>query len=259
MARRLSDDVVTARMVELRNLRRLHAHDRKQIAELKAELATVKAENMQLKQVVATLQIQMAELQAMVFGKKKRPPMGGTPIAPPAKQPRSPDSYRRPLPPAHAVTTEMALPLPAACTCGGSFDSTSITTHERYEEDMPLPGLTPDYQAHLVTKYVIERGVCLACGKAATGGGKDLGGAQVALGPNVRLLVCHLIAVVGMSYSQTSGLLLALYGLAVTDGELANMLRTQHIAWTPSYNQLQADIRAAPVVHADETPWPIQD
>lgn len=37
------------------------------------------------------------------------------------------------------------------------------------------------------------------------------------------------------------------------------MLRKQHIAWLPQYNQLKSDIRAAPVVHADETPWPIQD
>jgi transposase len=28
--------------------------------------------------------------------------------------------------------------------------------------------------------------------------------------------------------------------------------------WLPAYNQLKTDIRAAPIVHADETPWPIQ-
>lgn len=261
--RKLSDDVIAARMVELRNLRKLHAHDRKQIVEFKAENKAIRAENVELCQMVATLQIQVAELQAMVFGKKKRPPMGGTPIgselASSVPQLRTKDSYRRPIPPASAVTTEVALPLPAACACGGSFAPEKKTVHERYEEDIPLPELTPNYQAKLVTKYQIERGVCLACGKATVGGKKDLGGAQVALGNSVRLLVCHLISVVGMSYSQVTGLLLALYGLHVTDGELANMLRTQHIAWAPSYNQLQANIRAAPVVHADETPWPIQD
>ncbi len=208
--------------------------------------------------------IRIAELEAMVFGKKKRPPLGGTPIGTDdqmsvPKQPRSKDSYHRPLPPASSVTQEVAVPLPAACACGGSFDPASTTTHIRYEEDIPLPELTPNYQAHLVTKYCIERGRCLACGKAATGGGKDLGGARVGLGPNVRLLVCHLISLVGMSYSQVAGLLLALYSLRVTDGEIANMLRMQHISWLPKYNQLQANIRDAPVVHADETPWPIQD
>jgi transposase len=250
-------------MVELRNLRSLHAHDRKQITELRTDNQELRQLLTQALEQNKTQAIQIAELQTMVFGKKKRPPMGGTPIGADltaeAKKVRSKDSYRRPIPPASAVTKEVALPLPTVCACGGSFDLVTISTHERYEEDIPLPELTPGYQAKLVTKYVIVRGVCLKCGKATVAEGKDLGGAQVSLGPNVRLLVCHLISVVGMSYSQVANLILSLYGLHVTDGEIANMLRKQHIAWTPSYNQLKADIRAAPVVHGDETPWPIQD
>lgn len=261
MARRLSDDVVVARMVELRNLRMLHANDQKRIVALETDNKALRAENTELRQMVATLQIQVAELQTMVFGKKKRPPMGGTPIGTGlttvAKQGRSTDSYRRPIPPASAITSEVVVPLPERCHCGGNFDPNRTATYERYEEDIPLPGLTPGYQPHMVAKYLIERGICLACGKATSG--KDLGGAQVSLGPNARLLVAHLIAGVGMSYSQVAKLILSLYGLSVTDGEIANMLRKQHVAWTPSYNQLKADIRAAPVVHGDETPWPIQD
>jgi transposase len=263
MTRKLSDDVVATRMVELRNLRTLHAHDRKQIVELKTENKEIRAENVELRQMVATLQIQVAELQTMVFGRKKRPPMGGTPIgADPtaeAKKGRSKDSYRRPIPPASAITEEVAVLLPVVCACGGSFDVRRTVIHERYVEDIPLPELTLNYVSHLVTKHTIERGICLKCGKATVGGGKDLGGARVSLGSNVRLLVAHLIAGVGMSYSQVTNLLLSLYGLHVTDGEIANMLRKQHVAWTPSYNQLKADIRSSPIVHVDETPWPIQD
>lgn len=261
--KKLTDAEVANRMVELRNLRTLHAHDRKQIALLKAEVRQLKQEKADdrayFEALIQKQAIQIAELQTMVFGKQKRP-MGGTPIEPEltvsTKPPRAQSSYRRPLPPASAVTAEVAVPLPEACACGGSFDPGGRTTHLRYEEDIPLPELTSGYQPHLVTKYVIERGACTNCGKIASG--KDLGGAQVSLGPNVRLLVAHLIASIGMSYSQVVNLLLSLYGLHVTDGEIANMLRKQHIAWTPLYNQLQNDIRAAPVVHVDETPWPIQ-
>ncbi|MGH7928716.1 MAG: IS66 family transposase [Candidatus Binatia bacterium] len=49
-----------------------------------------------------------------------------------------------------------------------------------------------------------------------------------------------------------------LYGIVVSKGELAGMLQSQHTAWLPEYNHLRANIRAAPVVHVDETPWPIQ-
>ena len=261
---KLSDDVVVARMVELRNLRRLHAHDRKQIVALKAEIRQLKQEKADdrayFEALIAKQAIQIAELQTMVFGRKKRPPTGGTPVLPAmssvSKPARSKDSYRRPTPPASAMTTEVVIPLPAHCACGGSFESGTISTHERYEEDVPLPELTPEYTPHLVTKYLIERGECLACGKATSG--KDLGGQAVTLGPNVRLLVAHLVSVVGLSYAQTTTLLLSLYGLVISKAEIAGILQNKHEAWLPTYNQLKADIRAAPVVHVDETPWKIQ-
>jgi transposase len=262
--KKLTDTEVVARMVELRNLRSLHAHDRKQIAALKLRVKTLEQEKADDRAYFETLiqkqAVQIAELQTMVFGKKKRPPTGkAVPVLPlPVPTPRTKGSYRRPLPPASAITAEVAVPLPAACSCGGSFDSTKTTIHERYAEDIPLPGLTPDYQSHLVTKYVIERGSCLACGKAATGGSRDLGGQTVTLGPNVRLFVTHLVGLVGMSYAQVTNLLLSLYDLTISDGEVAGILQEKHAAWLPAYSQLKADIRAAPVRHYDETPWAIQ-
>jgi transposase len=61
-----------------------------------------------------------------------------------------------------------------------------------------------------------------------------------------------------MSYSQVQHLFMSLYGLDISDGEIAGILARQSRRWQPSYQQLAAEIRGAPVVHADETPWPIQ-
>jgi transposase len=262
---KLSDSQIQQKLQEGRNYKRLYG-------ELKVRFDELAAEHRQCSQLLAdqqavieTLKIQIAELQTMVFGKKKRPPMGGTPIGADQvalgtpKQPRTKDSYRRPVPPATAITTEVAVPLPGVCVCGGNFDPSSVTTHERYEEDIPLPELTPGYNAKLVTKYVITKGICNRCGKATVGNNTDLGGAQVSLGPNIRLLVVHLVSVGGMSYAQVVNLCLSLYGLHITDGEISNILSKQHQKWLPAYDQLKTDIRAAPVVHGDETPWPIQD
>jgi hypothetical protein len=260
MTKKLSDSVIAARMVELHNLRRLHTHDRQQITELKKE-------NQQLRQLVAeqqtiieTLKIQIAELQTMVFGKKKQPPTGGTPVVSifntPTKKLRNKASYRRPVPPVSAVTNEIFIPLPDSCACGGSFIKETITTHERYEEDIPLPNLTKDYVSRIVTKYVVQRGICSQCGKVTSA--KDLGGQTVTLGSNVRLLICHLVTVMGMSYTQVANLLVSLYGITVSDGEIASILATKHQTWSPAYQKLQADIRSAPIVHVDETPWSIQ-
>src|SRR5260370_37343798 len=109
-------------------------------------------------------------------------------------------SYRRPIPPAAAITTEVVVPLPKTCACGGDFDPDAVTTHYRYQEDIPLPELTPGYRPHLVTKYVIARGVCRKCGKAASG--KDLGGQAVPPGPSIRLRIVHLVRLVGMCHAQ---------------------------------------------------------
>lgn len=256
--KKLTDQEVATRMVELRNLRRLHARDRQQIAELKAENKELRALVVAQETRLNTQAIQIAELQTMVFGKKKKPPTGTVVpvLSRSPKQSRSGASYRRPIPPVTAITAEVAALLPETCACGGSFDPSSITVHHRYQEDVPLPDLTPGYIPHLVTKYQVERGVCLACGKATSS--KDLGGAEVSLGSNVRLLVTHLIAGVGLSYAQTTNLILSLYGLVVSDGEIARILQKQHETWLPAYNQLKAAIRAAPVRHYDETPWAIQ-
>jgi hypothetical protein len=264
--RRLSDTVIAARMVELRNLRRLHVRDRAQIAALKADNKALRAEVTELRQLLAEAQthiqnqaIQIAELQTMVFGKRKRRPPDGTVVLALPTEPlpvRRAASYRRPLPPVTSITSEIEVPLPEHCACGGSFDPASVTVHERYAEDIPLPGLTPDYQPHLVTKYVVARGVCDHCGKAYAG--RDLGGQVVTLGSNVRLLVSHLVSMAGLSYAQVANLLFALYGLHVSDGEVAGLLQRQYRQWLPAYHRLAKAIRASPVHHYDESPWAIQ-
>lgn len=253
--KKLSDTEIKRRLVSLTNLERLHANDQLTKAKLRAENKQLKAENQALKDRVATLEIQIAELQAMVFGKKKKPPTGhyAPDLPKPVPKPRNKNSFRRPLPPASAITAEEVIPLPETCTCGGMFKN--VTIYERFEEDIPLPGLTKDYQAHPVTKYVIERGVCSQCDKATAS--RDLGGQAVSLGPNIRLLICHLVTFTGLSYAQVTHLCNSLYGIAVSDGEIANILATRHKDWTAAYEKLKADTRASPVKHFDETPWKI--
>ena len=252
---KLSEDEVSQRLLRLRNLELLHVKDQQTKAKLRADNKQLKAENQELRDAVETLKLQVAELQTMVFGRKRKPPTGHfVPDVPkPAAQARSESSYRRPIPPAHVITSEKPVALPETCQCGGSFYE--ITIHERFEEDIPLPELTDDYQAHLVTKYEIERGKCSSCGKITAG--MDLGGQKVTLGPNIRLLICHLVTVVGLSYAQIIHLVSSLYGLHVTDGDIANTLTKQHKAWVPTYEKLKANTRASPVKHYDETPWKI--
>jgi transposase len=254
---KLSEIEINLRLTRLRNLERMYRASREREAIKDARIAELELIAASQQAQIDTLRIQLAELQTMVFGKNRRPPTsaGGAPQKPTAKPkpPRTAGSYRRPTPPDSAVTHTELNPVSDGCSCGGQL--TNITKHERFVQDIPLPDLTAGYQPVLVTKYVVERGICARCGRATSG--RDLGGAVVALGSNVRLLVCHLVSTAGMSYSQVQHLFMSLYGLDVSDGEIAGILSMQSKQWQPSYQQLAADVRGAPVVHADETPWPI--
>lgn len=256
---KLSQAIIQQRLTRLRNLERMYAASKGREAVKDARITELVAIVASQQLQIDTLRIQLAELQAMVFGKKRRPPTGtaGTPPPSPAfvpKPPRTQGSYRRPLPPASAITATQAVPVAACDHCGGQLGE--LSTHERYVEDIPLPDLTANYQPKLTTKYLVSRGICVSCGKATSG--RNLGGAVVGLGSNIRLLVCHLVSVVGMSYDQVIQLLRTLYQVVISDGEIAGILSSQHQQWLPAYAQLKANIQASSVVNADETPWPIR-
>jgi transposase len=266
MAKKLSPAIIKKRMQTLHNLQHLYAIARDRMDRLE-EIIKLQDQQIDRQEEVDRLRdeliesqaIRIAELEAMIFGKKKKPPIGtppkdqGKPTTTP-KSPRTKDSFKRSIPAAETVTETIPVPVDH-CACGGQL--TDITTHERFIEDIPLSNLTANYNSRLVTKYLVQRGICAKCGKVTAG--QDLGGSNVSLGPNVRLLVTHLIAGLGMSYSQVASLLLSLYGLTMTDSEIARILQKQHQQWQPTYQQLLSDIRGSPVVHADETSWPIQD
>ncbi|MHB1640242.1 MAG: IS66 family transposase, partial [Candidatus Dormibacteria bacterium] len=213
----------------------------------------------ELQKSTQTQAIRIAELESMVFGKKKRkaPPSDGPSGdggSTHTSTPRGHESYRRAVPPDEAVTYTVERSV-SGCGCGGTL--VDVTVHDRYIEDIPLPDLTEGYIAKLVTKFRVERGMCGQCGKPSSG--MELGGQAVTVGPNVRLLVAHLISVLGMSYAGVRGLLLSLYRVQVSDGEIAAILKAKQRDWSETAQQLKADIQASPVVHLDETPWPIQD
>jgi len=180
---KLSDQQIKLRLQEGRNYKRLYTDLKVQFDEVVKEHKQCPKLLVEQQEAIETLKIQIAELQTMVFGRKKKPPTGHylPDVLKLEVMARDKNSYRRPLPPASAVTHEEPVLLPETCSCGGKFKE--VTTHDRYLEDIPLPDLTEDYQAHLITKYVIERGVCSNCGKAIAG--RDLGGQTVCPTPHI--------------------------------------------------------------------------
>lgn len=254
---KLTDEQIKQKLTEGRNYKRLYF-------ELKDKYDQVVAENKQLKlllaeqkayfeQLIETQAARITELETMVFGRKSS---GGQKVKEKTlvpKQPRGNDSYRRPVPPASAITTEEYHGITDCHRCGHELTAKEEAT--RYQEDIVLAALNPDVPHKTVAKHTVERGWCSRCGQYSSA--RDLRGQVVTIGPVVRSLIVYLVVQADQTYSQTQDLLWQLYRFPVTDGEIANILAGRRKSYLPAYERLKTNVRAGPA-HMDETGNPIQ-
>jgi transposase len=254
---KLSDEQIKQKLTEGRNYKRLYFELKAMFDEERAEKKQLKAELAELKVLFSkTVELQQArieELETMVFGRR---PSGGTPTkTEPAKTKvsRKPTSYRRPLPPASAITGEEYHGITDCHRCGQTL--TAKDEAIRYEEDVMLAALSPKVPYKTVDRHTIERGWCTKCGQYSSA--RDLRGQVVTIGPVVRSLITYLVVQADQTYAQTQDLLWQLYRFPVTTGEIANILAGRRETYLPKYEQLKTSVRAGPA-HLDETSCPIQ-
>lgn len=252
---KLTDEQIKQKLTEGRNYKRLYFELKDKFDDAQAEIKQLKADNAELKryftELVETQAARITELETMVFGRK---PGGGKPVkAELARVPRKPESYRRPLPPAHAITSEEHHGITDCHRCGHTLADKDEAI--RYEEDIVLAALSPEVPHQTVTKHTVERGWCSKCGQYSSA--KDLRGQIVTLGPVVRSLIVYLVVQADQTYAQTQDLLWQLYRFSVTDGEITNILAARRKAYLPAYEQLKTNVRAGPA-HMDETHYGIQ-
>lgn len=253
---KLSEQQIKQKLTEGRNYKRLYF-------ELKDKFDVVVAQNKQLKaqlveqkaafeSIIEAQNARISELETMVFGRK--PKGGKTTLAKvTTKVPRSANSYRRPIPPTSAITSEEHYSISDCHRCGHELTDKDGAT--RYEEDIVLAALSPEVPHKTVTKQTIERGWYSQCGQWSSA--KDLRGQVVTIGPVVRSLIVYLIIQADQTYAQAQDLLWQLYRFAVTDGEITNILAAKRNTYLPAYEQLKTNVRAGPA-HMDETSNPIQ-
>lgn len=262
MPKVLSQTEIDQRLVRLRNLEKLHTKDqvikrqlRQQVKDLQQQL---EAQEAHFEKIAEDQAVRIAELEKMVFGSK---PKGGSGLTPAShidtavkkKAKRSKDSYRRPIPPASAITAEERYTIDSCSHCSNALGDKIEAV--RYCEDIILPALDQSTSLKTVTKQIIERGWCSTCGNYQSA--KDLRGQEVTLGPNIRTLVVYLCTQADQTYSQTQGLINQLYGIYITSSEITNILQKYSNKLLPKYQKLLDRVRAGPA-HLDETSWPIQ-
>ena len=139
----------------------------------------------------------------------------------------------------------------SACPhCGGAVHD--VKPVEQYIEDIP------PVRVH-VTRLVTHTGRCRRCGEVRSRHPMQVsladGCAKVQLGPRVLAFVADLKHTAGLSFWKICGVLSEMFGLTVSPGGLSHALARLADRVRPTYDLLCQEIRAGPVVHADETGW----
>jgi len=253
---RLSDNEIKARMVELRNLRKLHAGARARVVVLEKEnkllkerVAVLEATVESQTRIITDLKLQLEELRTIVFGKKWKKEENydiddDTPSST-TSEPRSVESYKRSIPKEEDVTETKSHPIDTCIHCGEAIYEKENITY--FVEDIPLP------QKKVVVKHVVEKGYCEICNRWMTA--EPLPPATVTFGPNVKRYVTYLSVVCRQSYGQIQEILNHTYKFDISQGEIAKILNNEGERMRPEYERLKAKIRGEPSIHLDETGW----
>ena len=255
---KLSSAVINTRMQEWRNLKVLHAKQNVRIAKLEAENKALRAENkilraenVQLKSDVQSLKLQMEELRTIVFGKKKKQRSAEDEedlpsLTPNVGQPRTSDSYHRPLPKQSDITKRERHELPA---CPKGHALTNRTTRTFYIHDIPAV-VTPE-----ITEQSIETGYCAVCKKQMSA--RAFPFAAVTFGPHIKRFVATLSTVHRLSHPQIQVLLKLHYQTDVSDGEVAKMIATEAEKLRPEHERLKSAIQISEIRQIDESSWQV--
>ena len=245
---RLGYKEIKERMIEWRNLKKLHTVARERIKVLE-QLAKVQSEKIDTQEklishqgkMIENLELQIEELRRIIFGKRRKKDKSedSNNNDDPDNQPRlpaqrPPESYQRPLPKESEITKEEFHTLDSCPTCQGGLNHKTISTF--YEEDIPLPILKE------VTKHTVEKGYCSDCKKSVSS--LTLPPASVILGKQTRIFVCYLSLILNLSFEKIRQLLLDTYQLKISDGEISNILEKEAVQLRPEYERLHEKIKS---------------
>jgi transposase len=205
---------------------------------------------------IEAFELRVEQLSRMVFGPPRRerrsvPPAASAEAGPRERRPAH--SYRRPVPCEAEVTGRRTFTLPGCPACGGRL--TDRTTVIRFVEDMPLP-LT-GRPLKTVERRTIQCGYCETCRRRVSA--VPYGPQACELGPNVKMYVSYAVTILGQTWGKVQVFLKDVYGIRVSDGEIAAILQAQHRALLPALARISERIRDGPAAHYDETTWPVQE
>jgi ribosomal protein S27AE len=230
------------------------AERQREVAELRTLVAGLTEQNALLRQQVAQLAQENARLRGM--------PLAPPPDPAPESKPATPEralKIRKKRAAEHnggRLKTERANRWVnhAAEQCPRCGEPLSEGWIIRRVPVIELPPIAPLE----ITEHRIIRRQCPRCGKRVLPKpvGREAGRmGRCRFGPRLIATIATLRTVERLPIRVIQERLWREYGLRISRGGIVGLLARMATAGRPAYEQLQADVRASPVVHADETVW----
>jgi transposase len=218
------------------------------IDQLQATTAALQAENAALKQQLAELTEQLA--QAQQTQQQARPKVkGSVPKREPKQRSKRDPQHNRGR--KRQEPTRIELHACAACPdCGRTLSGGSVA---RSRQVIDLP---PPQPVEVVKHRVIER-YCVHCDAEKTPT-LDLTGqviGQSRIGVCVAALIAYLRTVLRLPIRRIQEYLATVHELDLSVGEITRLLHEVRDTLDADVQELKAQARASPIVHADETGW----
>jgi len=185
-----------------------------------------------------------------------KPPSSDGPAKPVVKSLREKSGRPPGGQPGHRGTTlrQVATPdriekhSPQRCACGCELAGQPVTRIERYQVfDLPEPGM-------VVTEHQVDVKICPACEARCKGAlPPQVSAAPAQYGPRVRALMVYLRVYQLLPYERISALCRDAFGLSVSKATIEAVELEADGNLQPFVDEVAAQLRAAPVAHADET------
>lgn len=230
--------------------------------ELQAENERLRQQLAERDELVARLQRTIDDLQQRLeaaerTAKRQAAPFArGTPNPHPKKPGRKAGAQHgkhghRPPPPPTQVDETHEAPLPPRCSaCGDDIIESHVDV--QYQTEIPR---TP-----IIRKFTIHCGNCRGCGKAYQGRhpyqtSDATGAAQSQLGPDAQAAIVDLNKRAGLSYGKIAHTMATFFGIPVTRGACAQVVRRAGRRLQPVYTQILDQLKTATHLTPDETGW----
>lgn len=229
-----------------------------QVRQLQARSAQLRA----LREQVKPLQARIGELEKLLEEAQREAKRQAAPFrVPEAKRclnPKRPGRVAghpgayRPRP--AQIDQEITVPLePCSCPQCGAQSWEEPREIEQYIEEIPV------IRPH-VTRLRTYEATCTSCGETVSSRhplqvSHATGAAGTHLGPRALALAADLNKAKHLTTRKTCAVLHDHFGIHLTPGGLCQAMARVAERLAPQYDQLQAELCQAPVVHVDETSW----